>query len=101
MLADLGCINIADSDTQLLENLSVEAVLAEEPHHIFIVTMGADSAAAMQSVENMLHGHPAWQTLDAVKSGRLHIMDRALFHLKPNARWAEAYRTLYEVFIEE
>ena len=101
MLSDLGCINIADSDTHLLENLSVEAVLAAEPHHIFIVTMGADTAAAMKSVEELLESHPAWQTLDAVQSGRIHVMDRALYHLKPNARWAEAYRTLYEIFIEQ
>ena len=46
MLADLGCINIADSDTSLLENLSVEAVMREQPYHIFVVTMGSDASAA-------------------------------------------------------
>lgn len=101
MLADLGCINIADSDTQLLENLGAEAVMAAEPYHIFIVTMGSDTAAAMQSAKELLFDHPAWQTLEAVRCGRVHVMDRTLFHLKPNARWAEAYRTLYEVFIEK
>ena len=48
MLSSMGCINIADSDTRLLENLSEEAVIREEPHHIFVVTMGSDTEAAMQ-----------------------------------------------------
>ncbi|MBE6657864.1 MAG: ABC transporter substrate-binding protein [Ruminococcaceae bacterium] len=101
MLADLGCRNLADSDTSLLENLSVEAVIAGEPRHIFIVAMGGNTETAMQSVENLIASHPAWQTLDAVQNGRMHIMDRSLFHLKPNARWAEAYQILYEILINE
>ena len=96
MLSSMGCINIADSDTSLLENLSVEAVIREEPHHIFVVTMGSDTEAAMQSLENMMKENPAWGTLDAVKNGRLHAMDKTLFNLKPNARWAESYEILYE-----
>jgi iron complex transport system substrate-binding protein len=96
MLADIGCINIADSNTDLLENLSVEAVIREEPHHIFVVTMGSNTDAAKRSLENMIKENPAWGTLDAVKNGRLHVMDKKLFNLKPNARWAESYGILYE-----
>ncbi len=96
MLHDIGCINIADSDTSLLENLSAEAVIALEPHHIFVVTMGSDADAAIASVSALIEGNPAWNTLDAVRNNRLHMMDRTLFHLKPNERWAEAYRILYE-----
>ena len=96
MLADLGCINIADSDTSLLENLSVEAVMREQPHHIFVVTMGSDASAAEKMLETMIKENPAWSTLGAVKEARLHVMEKALFHLKPNDRWAEAYGILYE-----
>ena len=96
MLADIGCINIADSNTDLLENLSVEAVIREEPHHIFVVTMGSNTDAAKRSLENMIKENPAWGTLDAVKNGRLHVMDKKLFNLKPNAQWAESYGILYE-----
>ena len=53
MLSDLGCINIADSDTSLLENLSVEAVMREQPYHIFVVTMGSDASAAEKMLETM------------------------------------------------
>jgi iron complex transport system substrate-binding protein len=96
MLSSMGCINIADSDTSLLENLSVEAVIREEPHHIFVVTMGSDTEAARQSLENMMKENPTWGMLEAVKCGRLHVMDKTLFNLKPNARWAESYEILYE-----
>ena len=61
-----------------------------------MVTMGSDTEAAMQSLENMMKENPAWGTLDAVKNGRLHAMDKTLFNLKPNARWAESYEILYE-----
>ena len=96
MLHDMGCINIADSNTSLLENLSVEAIIREEPHHIFVVTMGNDTEAAKQSLENLMKETPALSTLDAVKNGRLHVMDKSLFNLKPNARWAESYGILYD-----
>lgn len=101
MLADMGCINIADNDKGLLEGLSVEAVIREAPYHIFAVTMGSDTEKAKQSLENMIRENPAWSSLDAIREGRLHIMDKRLFNLKPNARWAEAYRELYETLTKK
>lgn len=100
MLADIGCINIADRDTTLLENLSVEEVIREEPYRIFVVTMGSNTEAAHESLKNMIKENPAWSTLDALESGRLYIMDKTLFNLKPNRRWAEAYAILYEKLTE-
>ena len=97
MLRDMGCVNIADSDTSLLENLSVEAIIREEPYHIFVVTMGSDTDKAKNTLEKMISENPAWGTLEAVESGRLHIMDKKLFNLKPNARFAEAYETLANI----
>ena len=41
MLKDLGAINIADADDSLLENLSMENIIADDPEDIFVVTMGA------------------------------------------------------------
>ena len=101
MLHDMGCINIADSNTSLLENLSVEAIIQEEPHHVFVVSMGRDTEAANRSFEKLMKENPAWSTLDAVKSGRLHVMEKTLFNLKPNDRWAESYEILYEKLTEK
>ena len=101
MLADMGCINIADREKSLLENLSVEAVINEEPRHIFVVTMGSDTEAAKRALENMMSENPAWSTLEAVMEKRLYIMDKNLFNLKPNERWAEAYEILYETLTQK
>lgn len=100
MLADMGCINIADSDASLLENLSAEAVIRQNPHHIFVVTMGSDTEGAKASLDNMIAENPAWNTLEAIQAGRIYMMDKTLFNLKPNDRWAESYRTLYETLTE-
>lgn len=100
MLADMGCVNIADGDSGLLENLSVEAVMREEPYHIFVVTMGSNTEKAQASLETMMKENPAWGTLTAVAEGRLHMMDKTLFNLKPNARYAQAYGILYETLIQ-
>ena len=92
MLADLGAVNIADSDTQLLEDLSLERILADDPDCIFVVYQGDDEAAARRTLEAALTANPAWNTLTAVQQGRFYVMDKQLFHLKPNARWGEAYQ---------
>lgn len=101
MLADLGCINIADSDETLLENLSVESVIREEPYRIFVVTMGDDTETAIDNLTRMMDENPAWGSLEAVSENRLHIMDRKLFNIKPNAKWAEAYEQLSAILLEK
>ena len=97
MLADMGCVNIADSNTSLLENLSVEAVIRENPHRIFVVTMGSNDEKAKKTLENMINENPAWRTLEAISADRLHVMDKTLFNLKPNARFAQAYEILSDI----
>ena len=100
MLRDLGCINIADSDTALLESLSVEAVLKAQPRHIFVVTMGSNEAGAKAALEAMISENPAWSSIHALQENRLHLMDKSLFNLKPNDRWAESYQILYETLTQ-
>lgn len=101
MLADLGCINIADSDTSLLETLSVESIIRQEPYRIFVVTMGDATEKAIDNLNQMMNENPAWGTLDAVAEGRLHLMERKLFNIKPNADWAESYEKLSEILLTE
>lgn len=101
MLSDMGCVNIADSDGTLLEQLSVEAVMRHQPYRIFAVAMGSDTEAATAKLNAMIKENPAWGTLDAVQNGRLHVMEKNLFNLKPNARWGEAYEILYETLTKK
>ena len=97
MLRDLDCENIADSDTGLLENLSLEAILAADPEYIFVVIQGSDPTDAEANLEKTLLSNPAWQSLTAVKEGRYYVLDSALYNLKPNARWGEAYEKLANI----
>lgn len=97
MLHSLGCTNIADSDSSLLENLSIERILEADPDYIFIVQRGDDTEGMKKNIETMMQENPAWQQLTAVKEGRLYFMDKNLYNLKPNHRWAEAYEKLEEI----
>lgn len=100
MLADLHTQNIADQDTSLLEDLSMEAILLANPDKIFIVCQGADDTKARAVLEQTLLSNPAWTSLDAVKKNEVYYMDQNLYNLKPNARWAEAYEKLYSLLYE-
>ena len=101
MLASLGCVNIADSETGLLETLSMETILAEDPEHIFVVLQGSDTTKAKQTLEMSLLSNPAWNELTAVREGRYHVMDQRLYNVKPNARWGEAYEKLADILYPE
>ena len=97
MLADLGAVNIADSDTALLEDLSLEQIMADDPQYIFAVYQGSDPKAAQKVMEQTLTSNPAWNSLTAVQEGRYYVMDKTLYHLKPNNRWGEAYQQLADI----
>lgn len=97
MLAKLGCVNIADSDETLLENLSMEHILMEDPDYIFFVQLGDDAEGTRANIERFFAENPAWESLTAVQEGRVFYLDKRLYNLKPNARWGEAYAGLEEI----
>lgn len=92
MLCELGGENIADQAPVLLDGLSMEVILANDPDYIFFVAMG-DEQASQLYVTSMLQ-QPEWQALDAVAGGQHAYLSKELFHYKPCARWAEAYGKL-------
>lgn len=97
MLADLGCVNVADNDGSLLENLSIEGIIAADPDYIFAVYQGSDKEAAQAALEESLLNNPAWANLRAVRENRFHVLDHTLYNVKPNARWGEAYEKLADI----
>lgn len=100
MLKDLGCVNVADG-SDLLENLSIEKIIEEDPDRIFIVMQGSDQEGARKTLEETLTGNPAWSGLTAVREDRVHYMDKTLYHLKPNNRWGTAYADLEQLLYGE
>lgn len=101
MLKNLGCVNIADSDQSLLENLSIEHIITEDPDYIFIVQRGDDVEGMKEYVNQTLMEHPLWSKLTAVQEERVFFMDKELYHLKPNHRWGEAYEKLESILASE
>lgn len=97
ILLNMGAINIADSESGLLENLSMELIIQQDPDFIFAVTMGTSEEAAHQALEDVLYSNPAWAGLTAVREGRYIMLPRELFHMQPNNRWAEAYEMIWEI----
>lgn len=97
LLSGLGCVNIADMDNSLLEELSLERVVEADPDYIFIAPMGTNEEKIAARLESDLTSNPAWSGLTAVKEGRVHTMDRMLYTLKPNERWGEAYEGLERI----
>lgn len=101
MLKDLGCINIAERNGSLLEQLSIEAILQADPDYIFVVLQSADPADAQAILQTTLLDNPAWASLTAVQEGRYYVMDPNLYNLKPNAQWGKAYEQLADILYPE
>ena len=95
MLKELGTDNIAEKAPLLLDGLSFEEVLTNQPDYVFISTMGNEEAA--RAYMDSVLAEETWQSLDAVREGRVAYLPKDLFQYKPNARWAEAYRYLADL----
>ena len=96
ILKDLGAHNIADDHPSMLEDLSMEEVIAADPAYIFVTTMG-DEQKALDYLNGLIEENPAWSELTAVKEGRYIVLPKDLFHYKPNNRWGESYQYLGEI----
>jgi iron complex transport system substrate-binding protein len=100
MLKDLGAENIADNDKNLLDNLSMDAIIERDPDYILVVTMGSNEAKALDLIDKQLKSNSAWVGLKAVKNNKYYVIPRDLFHYKPNARWGESYEYLTKLLYE-
>lgn len=90
ILKEYGMNNIADAHPSLLEDMSLEHIVSEDPDFIFVLTMGSEDAALAYLNEN-IESNPAFASLKAVQKGNYYILPKALFHYKPNERWDESY----------
>lgn len=99
MLEDLGADNIAVRHESLLEDLSMETILEEDPDVILMVPMGSVDKA-VETMENGLMANEAWQSLSAAQNGRYYVLPKELFQYKPNHRWAESYDYLWNLLYQ-
>lgn len=101
MLYDMGAVNIADGDSSLTENLSIEKIALSDVDMIFIVQAGDSISDIRDAVEEMFSQNPLWSSLTATEAGRVFYMEKELYNMKPNAKFAEAYEKLEEILYEE
>ncbi|MBR5251549.1 MAG: ABC transporter substrate-binding protein [Oscillospiraceae bacterium] len=99
MLKQLGTYNIAENAPVLLDGLSLEEIITQNPQYIFISTMG-DEAAAKAYIQSVFT-QPQWQVLDAVKNQNYIFLPKELFQYKPNSRWDTAYQYLLNILYEQ
>lgn len=100
ILDELGTINIASKHQSLLEELSMEEIIEEDPDYIFVTTMG-NTEKAIEAMKNGIEKNPAWSNLSAVKNDRYIVLPKELFHYKPNARWGESYEYMAKIIYPE
>ena len=100
MLKELGAVSITDKCPSLLQDLSVEKVIVENPDYIFVSTMG-DENTAVEYFTNNIVNNPAWSGLSEIKSGNCTVLPKELFHYKPNNRWDESYEYLARILYPE
>ena len=97
MINAMNAKNIVDSwgDTSGAERLDInlETVYAADPD-IIVIQCHAGAEAAQEQVETLYGDNPVWNSLRAVKEGRVYYLEKTLFHNKPNSRFAEAYSRL-------
>lgn len=96
MLEEIGAYNIANDAPVLIDGISAEVLLREDPEMLFVSFMGNEESAKAH-----LDGDTVWQSLSAVKEGRCHYLPKSLFQYKPNARWDEAYAHLINLLYEK
>lgn len=99
ILEDLGCVNIADKAEVLLDSLSAEEILKENPDYIFVSVMG-DYDNGKAYMENLLKTKE-YAELDAVKNGKVYFLPKELFQYKPCSRWAESYSYISSILTSE
>ena len=97
MIHAMHATNIVDAwdnaaDVERLD-INLETVFAANPD-VIVVQCHAGADAAKELVERLYGSHPVWQSLKAVREGRVYYLEKNLFHNKPNSRFSEAYATL-------
>ncbi len=68
---------------------SLESLVAQNPDVLFITSMG-DIEAIKASMTQTMQENPAWQTIPAVRDGRVYYLPQNLFLLSPGLHYPEA-----------
>ena len=101
----LGWDNVAAGLTPLKNNAdaapySLETLTMQQPEVIFITSMGkADEIK--KSLNEEMRQNPAWQSLEAIKAGRVYYLPQDLFLLSPGLKYPEAVEQMAKLVYPE
>lgn len=100
MLLDLKAHNVVDDwdnpDGAKRLPVNLELLYKINPEKILFQThTTAEKTQAI--IDENYADNPVWQELEAIKNDELYILDQDLFHRRPNARFAEAYKKLAQI----
>lgn len=103
MISLMNAENIADAQNANGAeriDINLETVFAADPEYI-VVQCHSDVETAKKKVEETYGGNAVWNSLTAVKEGKVYFLEKTLFHNKPNRRFGEAYQILAEILYPE
>ena len=90
----LGWDNVAAGTTPLENNpdaapYSLETLVSQNPELLFVTSMG-ELSTIKSEMDEAMKTNPAWQSVDAVKQGRVYYLPQDLFLLSPGIHYPEA-----------
>ena len=103
MISEMQAVNISDADnTSGAERIEInmESVFAADPDMIVVQCHASKEDDAAQ-LDRVYGGNAVWQSLRAVKEGKVYFLEPHLFHYKPNSRFTDAYVTLAKILYPE
>ena len=99
IISDFGLSNIA-ADSSALDELNLEAIASADPDWIFVIPMG-DDEEAMEVYQEVFASQAVWKELSAAVNDRIVVLPSDYFMYKPNAKWDEAYRYMYDILYKK
>ena len=103
MISEMQAVNISDADNTSGADrieINMESVFAADPDMIVVQCHASKEDDAAQ-LDRVYGGNAVWQSLRAVKEGRVYFLEPHLFHYKPNSRFTDAYVTLAKILYPE
>lgn len=95
IFTNLGLTSVVKNENSL-DELSMEAILNENPDYIFVVVQG-NQKKADEAFYNAFEKNPVWKELKAVKNKNVFMLPKELFNYKPNENWANAYQYVVDL----
>ncbi|GAU79092.1 ABC transporter substrate-binding protein [Fusibacter sp. 3D3] len=104
IIEQLHAVNVANEmsgeSTTVRVDIDLETILSMNPDMIFVQCIGSEEEAR-EILDSHFLGNPVWESLEAVKNGKVYFMPTNLFHNRPNHKYNESYKMMFELLYPE